>query len=62
MTSNPQATEYSFVITSADLVAGSLNRPGRVRADKIYTLAQSIIVKTFGRVNGVTLNRIRQML
>ena len=41
MTSNLTATPHSFVITSADLVAGQLNHPGRVRADKIYTLNSS---------------------
>jgi mRNA-degrading endonuclease toxin of MazEF toxin-antitoxin module len=30
--------------------------------DKIYTLAQSIVVKTFGRVNPATLDRVRQTL
>lgn len=62
MTSNPQAVEYSFTITSADLVQGALNRPGKVRVDKIYTLSQSLAVKTFGRVNQATLDRIRELL
>lgn len=62
MTSNLTVTPFSFVITSADLAAGSLNHPGRVRVDKIYTLAQNIIVKRFGRVNDATLDRIRQIL
>lgn len=62
MTSNPDAVPLSFVLTSADLEAGSLNRPGTVRADKIYTLAASLIVKTFGRVNKPTLERIRSLL
>lgn len=62
MTSNPVLTPYSFTITSADLILGSLNRPGVVRADKIYTLHQSLITKTFGRVNTQTLNRIRAFL
>lgn len=62
MTSNPTVTPYSFTITSADLIAGSLNRPGTVRVDKIYTLANSLIVKTFGRVSESTLERIRKLL
>ena len=62
MTSNPNAEPYSFEITSADLVKGALNRPGRVRADKVYTLAQSIIVNWFGRVSPSVLDRIRQEL
>ena len=62
MTSNPTVTPYTFTITSADLIAGSLNRPGTVRVDKIYTLANSLIVKTFGRVSEATLERIRKLL
>ena len=62
MTSNLEAVDFSFTITSSDLERGSLNRPGKVRVDKIYTLSQSIIVKTFGRVNPAALDRIRGIL
>ena len=62
MTSNPQVTDHSFSITSSNLVIGALNRPGKVRVDRIYTLSQTIIVKTFGQVNDETLNRIRRKL
>lgn len=62
MTSNPAPVEYSFPITFSDLEEGALNRPGKVRVDKIYTLSQSIVVKTFGRVNETTLERIRRAL
>ena len=62
MTSNPTPADYSFTISSSDLDKGTLNRPGKVRVDRIYTLSQSIVVKTFGRVNETTLARIRQTL
>jgi mRNA interferase MazF len=62
MTSNPEAVDYSFTVTSSDLEKGTLNRPGKVRVDKIYTLSQSIVVKTFGCVNVATLDRIRKTL
>ena len=62
MTSSPAAAPNSFRISSTDLVEGSLNRPGTVRADKIYTLAQTIIVKKFGKVSPQIIQRIRQML
>lgn len=62
MTSNPAASAYSFRITSADLVEGTLNRPGTVRVDKIYTLAQAIIVKKFGQVSDQIVCQIRQTL
>jgi mRNA interferase MazF len=62
MTSNPSATDYGFMITSSDLVQGTLNRPGKVRVDKIFTLSQSIVVRTFGRVNSDVLDKIRDNL
>lgn len=62
MTSNPAISSYSFTITTSDLTQGSLNRPGTVRVDKIYTLAQSLIVRTFGQVDERTLGRIRVLL
>lgn len=62
MTSNPAEVEYSFPITSDDLEKGTLNHPGKVRVDKIYTVSTSIIVKTFGRVNEEMLERIRKEL
>lgn len=62
MTSNPASVDYSFTLTSTDLDQGKLNRPGKVRVDKIYTLSQSIVVKTFGRVNAKVLEKIRHLL
>lgn len=62
MTSNPRVTSYSFVISNSDLIAGALNRPGTVRPEKIYTLSQKIIVKTFGRVSNAVLDDIRRIL
>jgi mRNA interferase MazF len=62
MTSNPAPVDYSFTITSSDLERGKLNRTSKVRVDKIYTLSQSIVVKTFGRVGSEVLDRIRNLL
>jgi hypothetical protein len=62
MTSNLQPMDYSFTITSADLTQGTLNRPGKVRMDRVYTLAQTLAVKIFGRVNQTTLAHIHSLL
>ena len=62
MTSNPMQTKWSFVISSHDLIDGRLNRPGTVRVDKIYTLAQSLAVARFGSVGSPVLARIRDVL
>ncbi|NJN95411.1 MAG: type II toxin-antitoxin system PemK/MazF family toxin [Anaerolineales bacterium] len=62
MTSNPSVVDYSFTLTSSDLEQGQLNRPSKVRVDKIYTLSQAIVVKTFGRVNSKVLDQVRNLL
>lgn len=62
MTSNPVESDYSFTITSDNLENGTLNHPGKVRVDKIYTISTSIVVKTFGRVNEDVLEKIRKEL
>ena len=62
MTSNPAPVPYSFLLTSADLAHGELNRPGTVRVDRIDTLAQSLATRIFGRVNEATLDRIGALL
>jgi len=62
MTSRPTFGAFSFSIDSPDLVEGSLNHAGFIRADKIYTLAKSIIVKQFGKVSPDVVARIRALL
>jgi len=62
MTSNPIDVDYSLPITSYDLVQGQINRPGKVRVDKIYTLSQSIVIKKFGQVDTKTFDKIRSLL
>ena len=62
MTSNPSITSFSFRLTAPDLIEGSLNRPGTVRVDKIYTLARFIIVRKFGRVSPEVVQHVRQVL
>ena len=62
LTSQPEVTAYGFIITSDDLTEGVLKRPSQVRVDKIYTLSQSIILRTFGRVNESVLERVGGLL
>lgn len=62
ITSNPTLSPYSFTITSSDLQLGMLKRPSTVRADKIYTLSQSLIRRTFGRVNTKAFDLISSFL
>lgn len=61
-TSASPGNPYSFEITQADLASGTLNQPTRVRVDKVYTLLQGSVIRTFGKVNARTLDRIRKLL
>lgn len=63
MTSNlQQQSEYSFVVTNDDVEAGHLLKPSCIRVDKIYTLSKSIVVKTFGKINQTTFEKILVLL
>jgi len=62
MTSNPAQTPFSFRVTASELIEGTLNRPSTVRVDRIYTLAQSLVVKKFGKVSPQIVRQIRQVL
>src|SRR5258708_7392138 len=54
ITSNLSAGIHGVLIDSADLERGSLPVQSLIRADKVYTLSQSIIIKTFGMVSAAT--------
>ena len=58
MTSNPNVTPYSFVLTNADLLTGSLDPAGNGEPDKIYTLSQQLVMKKFGQVREPVLDEI----
>jgi mRNA interferase MazF len=51
ITSNLSTGFHGVIIDPADLDKGVLPVRSLIRADKIYTLSQSIIVKTFGMVS-----------
>ncbi len=58
MTSNPQAKNFSIIISSDDVSEGVLKVTSFVRTDKIYVLSKQIVISRFGRVNNDLLSRI----
>ncbi|MBD2329950.1 type II toxin-antitoxin system PemK/MazF family toxin [Alkalinema sp. FACHB-956] len=58
VTSNPDLVPFSFTIDNPDLESGNLKKPSVIRADKIYALDQTLIIKRFGVVNQVVIDRI----
>ena len=62
ITSNIISKDYSIFITSSDLLKGNLKVDSCIRVDKIYTLAQNIVIKKFGEVNDDIMNGVKNKI
>ena len=62
ITSNLTSKDYSIFITNSDLLEGNLKVDSCIRVDKIYTLAQNIVIKKFGEVNENVLNEVKNKI
>jgi mRNA interferase MazF len=51
--------QQGIPITTSDLKQGQMPKPSLVRADKLYTLNQGIVVKRIGFVADVILDAVR---
>ena len=58
VTSNLATVPHSLPLVSEDLRSGALKQTSQVRADRIYTLEQSLIVKSFGILKCEAIDRI----
>lgn len=58
VTSNLAIVPHSLPLISADLSSGTLKQTSRVRTDRIYTLEQSLVVKSFGILKSDAIDRI----
>ena len=57
ITSNLIQTGLS--LTNSDMATGQLPKPSVIRTDKIYTLSQSIAVKSIGHIISTTLGNVK---
>jgi len=62
ITSNIDGKEYEILISNEDMLSGTLKLESCIRADKIYTLSQSIVISMFGSVKPEILVRVRETL
>ena len=62
ITSNILLKDYSIIITTDDLVDGSLKVDSCIRVDKIYTLSQNIVIKRFGTVNENVMKKVKNKI
>ena len=62
ITSNLAIGGVGVDINTADLDEGKLLMKSRVRADKIYTLSKTIVIKRFGRLDTKTFQQVLEAL
>jgi mRNA interferase MazF len=62
ITSNLDEKEYNVSLRNDNLVDGVLPRDSFIKPDKIYTLAQSIVVKKFGHVKSDVLEQVNNKI
>ncbi len=60
ITSNFEEKQYGIVIKNEDLVEGDLKVDSIIRADKLYTMSQDIIIRRFGRAKGYIIEKVKK--
>ena len=50
------------MFSNDDMAEGNLKADSCIRADKIYTLSQTLVVKRFGRVNPEIVDMVKAMI
>ena len=58
VTSNIEERDYTSLITQNDMEMGTLLKDSIIRADKIYSLSQLIVVKRLGMIKQATFDKI----
>ena len=62
VTSNLDTKPYVVLFANKDMTDGALKVDSYVRADKIYTLSQSIVIKRFGKVKSKVVETVKEKI
>ena len=62
ITSLPDAKPYAVLLTNRDMKDGVLKVDSYIRADKIYTLSQSLIIRRFGKVKQNIVETVKEKI
>lgn len=62
LTSNPSVRDHTVQVTSKEMATGSLPLASVAKVDKIFSLEQSLVRTTFGRLRQHVFNNIRTEL
>lgn len=60
MTSNLSSAAHSVLVDSSDMEKGRLVAESRIRADKVFTAAQSLVTKRVGRVKAGVVAQVKK--
>ncbi len=60
ITSNIKESEYSVLLNNKDLIEGNLPIKSRIKADKLFTLKNSLVKKKIGKVDNNILEKVNE--
>lgn len=62
LTTNPNIRDHTIPVTSKEMTTGSLTAASVAKVDKIFSLEQKLIVKTYGQLRQDVFDKIRTEL
>jgi mRNA interferase MazF len=62
ITSNVKDAQCSVLIDNSSLSSGSLPTQSRIKADKLFTLDKTIIIKKIGKIDKETMKAVKEEL
>jgi mRNA interferase MazF len=62
VTSNLEEKEYSVIFKNNNMSEGYLKMDSCIRADKIYTLSKTIVIKKFGAVKKEIIDGVKEKI
>jgi mRNA interferase MazF len=62
ITSNPRPAPYSVAFDNPDLASGSIPVPSRIKADKIFALEKTNVIKKFAHLSEQKLNETKEQM
>ena len=62
LTSNPSAREHTVAVSTKDMVTGSLPLASLAKVDKVFSIDQSLVKRTFGQLRQDVFDDVRNRL
>lgn len=62
VTSNLEEKGYGVIFNNDDMLEGYLKMDSCIRADKIYTLSKTIVIKKFGAVRKEIIDKVKEKI